>query len=424
VSHNGEVLQLPARGTGNKTIEMTATVKKNQAQTSKSYNFCLSEDEGYRAYLFAYFTGNSGNEEAIRFAVSRNGYNFNALNRNSPVIGSDSISQMNAVRDPHILRGETDSVFYMVVTDMKSANGWSSNHGIVMLKSYDLIHWTHSAVDIAARFSQFSTINRAWAPQTIFDPAQQRYMVYWSMRSGNDRDVVYYACANADFTDLVTTPQVLFSFPTSTIDSDIVFKDGEYHLFFKTEGSGNGIKKLVSTSLTSGYQLYDHYLQQTAEAVEGSGVFKISNSKNYILMYDLYTSGKYQFTVSSDLYNFQVIDTEVTMDFHPRHGAIIPVTESEYQALRQQWGQYLDTEPKSKAPETPVIYPNPASDIITVENRRGSSLTITDISGKTVLGATVQSDKQTLNISKLAKGYYIAVFSNTGGKQCFKFVKK
>ena len=45
------------------------------------------------AYLFVYFTGNKMYEEQIRFALSYDGYNYKALNRNLPVIQSDIISE-------------------------------------------------------------------------------------------------------------------------------------------------------------------------------------------------------------------------------------------------------------------------------------------------------------------------------------------
>ena len=56
------------------------------------------------AYLFVYFTGNRMSEEAIRMAVSPDGYNYYALNGNQPVIDSREISSTGGVRDPHILR--------------------------------------------------------------------------------------------------------------------------------------------------------------------------------------------------------------------------------------------------------------------------------------------------------------------------------
>ena len=295
------------------------------------------ETGAYSAYLFAYFTGNAKNEEAIHFALSTDGFNYKALNGNKPVILSEKISSTGGVRDPHILRGADGNTFYMVATDMVSTLGWDSNRAMVLLKSTDLVNWTSAIVNIQKRFPPNDSLLRVWAPQTIYDPTKKKYMVYWSMKHGRDPDKIYYAYANADFTDLETVPKQLFFKPDNgaCIDGDIVYKDGKYHLFFKTEGTGSGIKIAVSDKLTEGYVLRDRYVHQTKDPVEGASVFKLNAGDGYILMYDVYTKGKYQFTKSRDLENFTVIDKEVTMDFHPRHGTVIPITKAEAERLSQ-----------------------------------------------------------------------------------------
>lgn len=300
----------------------------------------------YSGYLFAYFTGNSKADEAIRFAISKDGYNFRALNNNDPVVSSAQISSTGGVRDPHILRGADGKTFYMVVTDMVSALGWNSNRAMVLLRSTDLINWTSSVVNIQKRFAGNDSLQRVWAPQTIYDTKEKKYMVYFSMKHGKGPDKIYYAYANAAFTDLETEPKQLFFSPTngSCIDGDIIFKDGKYHLFFKTEGAGAGIKIAVSGKLTEGYVLQDKYVQQTKDPVEGAGVFKLNNGEGYILMYDVYTKGKYQFTKTKDLEHFEVIDNEVTINFHPRHGTVIPVTKKEKKRLISKWGSAADIE--------------------------------------------------------------------------------
>ena len=230
------------------------------------------------AYLFVYFTGNRMSEEAIRMAVSPDGYNYYALNRNQPVIDSREISSTGGVRDPHILRCEDGKTFYMVGTDMVSANGWSSNRAMVLLKSTDLVNWSHSVINIQKRYSGQEDLKRVWAPQTIYDPEAGKYMVYWSMLHGDGADVIYYAYANAEFTDLEGEPKPLFlpENGKSCIDGDIVYKDGVFHLFYKTEGHGNGIKVATTRSLTSGAWTEEpDYKQQTKEAVEGAGIFKL-----------------------------------------------------------------------------------------------------------------------------------------------------
>lgn len=295
--------------------------------------------QSYAGYLFTYFTGNSKDEEAIRFAISNDGYHYIALNGNKPVISSAKISSTGGVRDPHILRGADGKTFYMVVTDMVSANGWNSNRAMVLLKSNNLIDWTSSVVNIPQTFKKFEQVNRVWAPQTIYDRVAKKYMVYWSMRAGDDPDVIYYAYANKDFTALETEPKQLFYNPdkTACIDGDITFKDGKYYLFFKTEGHGNGIKIAVSDKVNEGYVLQDKYVQQTKDPVEGSGVFKLNDGSGYILMYDVYTKGKYQFTKTTDFKNFEIVDEDISMNFHPRHGTVLPITKTEMKRLTAKW---------------------------------------------------------------------------------------
>lgn len=325
---------------------------------------CSSNKSECKAYLFTYFTGNGEGQEAIHFALSNDGYNYYTVNDNQPVIDSKAISSTGGVRDPHILRSHDGNMFYMVVTDMQVAeNGWGANHGLVLLKSSDLINWESSAINITEKFAEYKDVNRVWAPQTIYDEKAGKYMVYWSMRFGEGSDIFYYSYANKDFTDLETVPQVLYKDPNggATIDADIVEKDGEFHMFFKTESDGQGIKKAVSSTLTGGYVVKDDkILNQTTDAVEGSSVFKLINSDTYMLIYDMYKRGRYQFTESTDLSNFTVVDNTVSMDFHPRHGSVIAITEKEAQRVVDKWvSKNALTVKSSNSPEVKKINISP-----------------------------------------------------------------
>lgn len=299
------------------------------------------EEKDMAGYLFVYFTGNDISQEAICFALSNDGLSWHKLNGGRPVIDSKVISSTGGVRDPHILRGEDGHTFYMVATDMVSANGWDSNRAMVLLKSEDLINWSHSIINIQQTYEGQDDLKRVWAPQTIYDHKAGKYMIYWSMKHGDGPDIIYYAYANDSFTGLTGGPRPLFipADRKSCIDGDIVYKDGKYHLFYKTEGHGNGIKVAVTDELTSGrWTESPDYKQQTDQAVEGAGTFKLSGTDKYILMYDLYTSGRYQFTETTDLEHFRAIDSKVTMDFHPRHGTVMAVTRDEMKRLTDKWG--------------------------------------------------------------------------------------
>ncbi|HEU0126711.1 family 43 glycosylhydrolase [Flavobacterium sp.] len=293
------------------------------------------------AYLFVYFIGNKVEEEAVNYAVSTDGYHYYALNNNKPILDSKAISSTGGVRDPHILRGEDGKTFYMVLTDMTSSKGWDSNRAMVLLKSTDLVNWKSSIVNIQTTFSGNENLKRVWAPQTIYDAKAGKYMIYFSMQHAGGPDKIYYAYANKDFTALEGEPKLLFvpKSGNACIDGDIIEKNGEYHLFYKTETSTPGIKVAVTKDLTSGNWVEnDNYLQQTKDGVEGSSVFKLNNSDEYILMYDVYTKGRYQFTKTKDLENFKVIDQDISMDFNPRHGTILPITRSELTRITNKWG--------------------------------------------------------------------------------------
>lgn len=312
-------------------------------------------EKDYVAYLFTYFTGNHITQEAVHYALSMDGYTYWALNDNQPILDSNIISSTGGVRDPHILRSQDGKTFYMVLTDMVSDNGWDSNRALVMLKSTDLVNWSHSIINMQKRYANQEQLKRVWAPQTAYDPAVNKYMVYWSMKYGDGPDIIYYAYANDSFTDLEDEPKVLFlpQNRKSCIDGDIVYKDGIFHLFYKTEGHGNGIKVATTTSLTSGkWKEEPDYKQQTNDAVEGAGTFKLIGQDKYILMYDVYMKGKYQFTETTDLKDFKVIDNEVKMNFHPRHGTIIPITRNELLNITEKWGK---PEELSELPNNPVL---------------------------------------------------------------------
>jgi len=327
----------------------------SQAQNNLKGSPPVIAEKDLTAYLFVYFIGNKVEEEAVNYAVSTDGYHYYALNNNKPILDSKTISSTGGVRDPHILRGEDGKTFYMVLTDMTSSKGWDSNRAMILLKSTDLVHWKSTVVNMQTAFSGNENLKRVWAPQTIYDDKAGKYMIYFSMQHGTDPDKIYYAYANEDFTALESAPKLLFV-PKSKgacIDGDIIQKDGVYHLFYKTESETAGIKTAATTDLTSGnWKENDNYLQQTKEKVEGSSIFKLNNSDEYILIYDVYSKGKYQFTKTKDLENFTVIDNDISMDFKPRHGTILPITRSELKRITSKWGMPAQL---SKINNNPVL---------------------------------------------------------------------
>ncbi|MBR2152997.1 MAG: family 43 glycosylhydrolase [Bacteroidaceae bacterium] len=315
------------------------------------------------AYLFTYFNSNAPEDEQICYAISDDGYNYTPLNHGNPVITSDTIAYTQCVRDPHILHCEDGKTFYMVVTDMRSAYGWSSNRGMVLLKSTDLIHWQHSAINFPTRYTkEWKNVIRVWAPETIYDRKAGKYMVFYSLRTSDPGsfDKIYYQYANKDFTDLEGEPKWLFDAGNATIDGDIVFNDADqmYHLFYKQE-SGRGIYQAVAKQLTDRWQMLGGNVEQTKEAVEGVGVCKAIDGKSWIIMYDCYGNGHYQFCKSEDLKTFKFVqNTEMKGKFTPRHGTIIPITRAEKERLLKEYGNHNQPILQGFHADPEVLYSN------------------------------------------------------------------
>lgn len=143
------------------------------------------------------------------------------------------------------MRGPDGKTFYMVLTDMSSSVSWNTNRAMVLLKSTDLINWEHSIIDLSKRYPGQENLTRVWTPQTIYDPEADKLMIYWAMQYGDGPDAIYYAYANEEFTDLEGEPQPLFipDDNSSCSDGDIVYKDGLYHLFYRTKGHGQRASK-------------------------------------------------------------------------------------------------------------------------------------------------------------------------------------
>lgn len=306
----------------------------------------------FEAYLFAYFEGkvDPGKREQLRFAVSEDALTWSALNLNEPIISSAAITKTGGLRDPHLLWAEDGKNFFITATDMfANKDGWDSNPGIVMMRSPDLINWQHHIIDLAKDYpKKFGRVKWVWAPQTIYDAAAKKYMVYFTIRFHNSEKLdFYYAYANKDFSGFEGEPKLLFSPRYGAIDGDIILKNGVYHFFYKGntkdkagKETRSGIQQAVSRSLKGPWKEQFNYLDAYSAkniSVEGSSVFKLNNSEEYVLMYDLYRDGRFEFQRSKDLVHFTDSSESFHKNFNPRHGSVIGITREEARRLSNKW---------------------------------------------------------------------------------------
>lgn len=291
------------------------------------------------AYLFCYFVGNEPQQERIHFAVSQDGYNFEPLNGNEPVI-TQTLGK-KSVRDPYIFRGQ-DGCFYIIGTDMRCEEGWTSNHALVTWKSTDLVHWTDETIlDIRDFGGEFAATTRAWAPQALWDESKQAYMVYWAHSTEeNDVAAMYYAYTT-DFKSLSAPQPLYIREGIQTIDGDILYnaQNGKYYLYFKHD-EDQTIAYVTADRPEGPYTDAPVVVSLAPTGVEGSSMYPITGTDTWVMLMDEYGEGRYFAQQTTDFETFEKLRrSDYQMDFGPRHGSVVAITDAEYDALVAAFGK-------------------------------------------------------------------------------------
>ncbi len=192
---------------------------------------------------------------------------------------------------------------------------WGNNRALVLMKSFDLVNWTHTIYHVGEKFGKFKDAGCLWAPRMIFDPQKRRMMVFFTTRFGKGRNKLYYAYADPAFTKFETEPEEPFAYPRdrNIIDSDITKAGNQYHLFYVTHGQ--------------------------------PGVWKRTGTDTYVLVYDVFGVNPHNFGFSetTDFKTFKSIGRfnegvmKTTNFTSPKHGAIIPRAPAEARAPAKRW---------------------------------------------------------------------------------------
>lgn len=312
------------------------------------------------AYLMVYFKDDT---HGLYMALSKDGYSFTDVNNAKPIIAGDTIAEQKGIRDPYIYRSP-DGYFYMALTDLHiygqkagyrdtewerdgKQYGWGNNRGIVLLKSPDLIHWLHTVLRVDQAFPELADIGCAWAPELIYDDKAQKTMIYFTMRFGNQKNKVYYAYMNKDFTKLETLPKSIFEYPEDKeyIDADITKVGNKYHMMIASHNGGSHIEQATSNSINTGYQLDSKRVDGEKVGCEAPNVYKIIGQNKWILIYDIYRINPHNFGFSetSDFANFTNLGhfnegvMKSTNFSVPKHPAVIQITKKEAQKLADKW---------------------------------------------------------------------------------------
>jgi hypothetical protein len=317
----------------------------------------IINENDFAGYLLVYFKDQT---QSAYLAISSDGYTFTDINNGKPVfIGSD-LAEQKGVRDPHITRGP-DGAFYLTMTDLHISGkragfretewerpiekyGWGNNRAIVLMKSYDLIHWSHSDFRVDKAFPELGDIDCSWAPETIYDPVKKKMMVYFTIRYNNKECHIYYSYTNKDFTKLETIPTRINEI--GGLDADITKVGKSYHMFYVSDAK---IMHSVSDQINKGYKAEGTRIDPEKVSTEAPNLFKRLGTNTYVLMYDVYGlrpsnmgfSETVDFVKFTDIGHFNDGVMKTTNFTSPKHGSVTYLTKAEIEAICKHWNVTL-----------------------------------------------------------------------------------
>lgn len=338
--------QEPTTSLAKTGIEIVQKLEKPQ----KSAKF---KEKDLAGYLLVYF---KDMDQSAYMAVSPDGYTFTDINDGQPVFIGSQLAEQKGVRDPHLTRGP-DGAFYLAMTDLhifgKRAGfrdteferpaekyGWGNNRAILLMKSFDLIHWTHSDFRVDKAFPELGDIDCSWAPETMYDPAIKKMMVYFTIRYNNKECHLYYSYTDDDFTKLENKPERITDI--EGLDGDITKVGDKYQLFYVSNAK---IIHSVSDQINQGYKTDTTKINPDKVSTEAPNLFKRIGTDTYVLMYDVYGArpSNMGFSETTDFVNYKNIGhfnegvMKTTNFKSPKHGAITYLTKRELKAIAEHW---------------------------------------------------------------------------------------
>jgi len=332
--------------------------------SSQMFSFAQKvSDKDLSSYLMVYFKDET---HSLYLATSDDGYSFTDVNGAKPIVSGDTIAEQKGIRDPYIMRGD-DGYFYMAMTDLHlqgrqkgyrttqwerpaESFGWGNNRDFVLMKSKDLVNWTHTILDLDKSYPSLK-VGCAWAPELIYDAKAKKIMIYFTMRLGNGRTKLYYSYMNKDFTKLDTAPKILFNYPDSTkqiLDADITkLPDGRFCMVYCAQDGTGGIKMAMSDKINSGYKYQPDQVDLEPGACEAPNIFKRAGENKWVLLDDVFSikPNNWGFAETTDFKSFTSQGhfndgvMKATNFVSPKHGAIINITKKEADGLRNYWNR-------------------------------------------------------------------------------------
>jgi len=303
-------------------------------------------------YLMVHFTGDGSTGQQTYLSHSTDGVHWNDLNGGGMVLRSTVGTQ--GVRDQALVRSPDGSRYWIIATDLCIGCGqnWdtaqnNASRNLVVWESTDLVNWSQPwLLNVAGAIPDG---RNAWAPEAIWDPATNDYVLYWATNATLNGVLKHriYAARTSDFRT-ITTPQVYIDRPgtQNIIDTQIIEVPSGVGNFRYVRASGDGQITLEGSNSILGTWTNLGNLSGiglTGSQVEGPMWMKFNGTNKWALYLDQYASGGgYMPVLTTDPSNPAAYQKQASGSYNmggtkKRHGWILNLTAAEESRVLARW---------------------------------------------------------------------------------------
>ncbi|KAL1305768.1 hypothetical protein AAFC00_003938 [Neodothiora populina] len=335
----------------------TVTAAPTEYQSLDFEQLNARADSSLVGYLGTFFLGD---EPSVYFYLSNgnNALSFRALNGGKPILVPSGGT--GGVRDPSLITGggdESGSKWYIIGTDLDIAKTtWDASQrngslSIYIWESTDLVNWS------AERLVKVENddAGMVWAPDAIWDPAENAYLVHWASKfyaaddvdhSGPPTNIVIRYAYTIDFVSFSSPATLIDTGSSSIIDLNILpLESGStnsYARFIKNETATNVYMEISTTGLNVGAN--DAWTRPGGpdaiirSGVEGPAAY-LDNMEDGLahLLLDYFSDDGYRPFENADPATSDVWTDSDRSNFpsNLRHGSVLGVDQGRYDALNQ-----------------------------------------------------------------------------------------
>lgn len=287
--------------------------------------------------------------EQIYFGLSRDGYNWEAVNGGLPVLWAYYGDK--GVRDHTIVRNVHTGKFNILATDLSLAYGMRNQYksswgeivvngskNLSMWESDDLVNWSEQKLVKVGGVD----LGCSWAPDIIAAPFtgdNKEFIVHWS---APHKGCIYYNTTE-NFIDF-SEPKLLYQKDDSgVIDSAMYEESGFYYLFVKSLENPVRLILLKSHNITGPWELVSSFDESMAGIIDGAyeapTAMKLPDGK-WCLFIDYFGvqgsgQGYVPFVADSlEKANFKRADTDFSFPYGFKHGTILEITDEEFERVK------------------------------------------------------------------------------------------